>query len=138
MTDKDSKEKVAAQATGADFRLRAHHGMCLQFFVGEGYSSDFTLNMSRLKAYLEENDPVVTLVAEDDNICAKCPNLMANGCESFDKVKNYDGRVLKTLGLEPGCRIRYSEFIKLVADSIIATGERKNICGDCEWTGLCG
>ena len=29
-------------------KLRAHHGMCLAFFEGKGYSSAFTENMGKV------------------------------------------------------------------------------------------
>ena len=53
--------------------LRAHHGMCLAFFQGKGYSGEFVTNMAEMKAVLEEN-PCVRLGAETDEICAACPN----------------------------------------------------------------
>ena len=34
--------------------LRAHHGLCLRFFQGKGYSGAFVENMARKKAMLEE------------------------------------------------------------------------------------
>lgn len=33
--------------------LRAHHGLCLHFFRGKGYSGAFVENMARKKAMLE-------------------------------------------------------------------------------------
>ena len=37
------------------YRIRAHHGMCLAFFKGNGYSSGFTKHMGNVKYALEEN-----------------------------------------------------------------------------------
>ena len=34
--------------------LRAHHGLCLRFFQGKGYSGAFVENMAQKKAMLEE------------------------------------------------------------------------------------
>ncbi len=32
------------------YKIRAHHGVCLYFFQGKGYSGEFVENMSRMKA----------------------------------------------------------------------------------------
>ena len=40
------------------YKIRAHHGMCLSFFQGKGYSGDFVENMSRMKAILEKNPEI--------------------------------------------------------------------------------
>ena len=37
------------------YKIRAHHGMCLPFFRGEGYSGAFVENMTRMKKILEVN-----------------------------------------------------------------------------------
>ena len=34
-------------------KLRAHHGMCLAFFEGKGYSSAFTENMGKVLEEME-------------------------------------------------------------------------------------
>ena len=62
-----------------DYRLRAHHGMCLAFFKGKGYSEEFTFHMARVKNDLE-NNPNVKVVCEIDDICSKCPNNKNSEC----------------------------------------------------------
>ena len=39
--------------------IRAHHGMCVAFFQGKGYSSEFTYHMSKIIEQLEKksNNP---------------------------------------------------------------------------------
>ena len=58
-----------------EIKLRAHHGMCLAFFEGKGYSAGFTAHMAQILEYLEQENPIVTVVAEADCICGGCPNL---------------------------------------------------------------
>ena len=56
------------------YPLRPHHGMCLAFFVGEGYSDGFTANMrGMLEKFLA--GAFVRLHAGPDEICRECPNL---------------------------------------------------------------
>ena len=39
--------------SGERIVLRAHHGMCLAYFIGEGYSGGFTAHMGRVLAALK-------------------------------------------------------------------------------------
>ena len=68
-----------------EIKLRAHHGMCLAFFEGKGYSAGFTAHMAQILEYLEQENPTVTVVAEADCICGGCPHLANGICESADR-----------------------------------------------------
>ena len=116
--------------------LRAHHGMCLAFFQGKGYSGEFVTNMAEMKAVLEEK-PSVRLRAETDEICAACPNNLGGCCESGEKVIRYDREVLRRCGLREGTVLPYRDFEALVRRRILETGQREEICGGCQWSGLC-
>ena len=52
-------------------KLRAHHGMCLAFFEGKGYSSAFTENME--KFYFS----VVSVLVAGYNRVNNCPQRRA-------------------------------------------------------------
>ena len=121
---------------GRRYAVRAHHGMCLAYFRGIGYSSDFTKNMWAMKQLLEE-DPKVRLVAGTDDICAACPNRLGDSGRDQKKVLQYDRQVLDRCGLAPGTVMPFREFQKLVLDRILLPGKREEICGNCEWTELC-
>ena len=124
-------------SSNTQFKLRAHHGMCLHYFQGKGYSSSFTENMSSVLTYLNENDPLVTVIADCDNICSKCPNLIFGKCITSRKVSKYDNNTLKSLDIESGTTMKYSEYSKLIEDKIINSGIRGKICSDCRWNDLC-
>ena len=93
----------------ATISLRAHHGLCLHFFQGKGYSGAFVENMARKKAMLEEN-PL---------------------------VRRYDREVLSRCGLTAGDVLPYRELTERVRKTILLPGHREEICGDCQWTDLC-
>ncbi len=57
-------------------QIRAHHGMCLAFFRGKGYSDEFTEHMGKMKRFLDQN-PVVRILAGTDEICGPCPTMRA-------------------------------------------------------------
>ena len=58
------------------YSIRAHHGMCLYFFQGKGYSGEFVENMAKMREIL-------------------------------------------------------------VTETILRPGDRRKICGDCQWSSLC-
>ena len=133
----------------ASISLRAHHGLCLHFFQGKGYSGAFVENMAQdatpltlgqeisgWKAMLEEN-PLVRLTDQADEICRACPNNLCGQCESAEKVRRYDRAVLSLCGLTPGDVLPYRELAERVLGSILIPGRREDICGDCQWTDLC-
>lgn len=116
--------------------LRPHHGMCLAYFEGKGYSKDFTENMRKMLECLEK-DAVVKLLAEGDNICCACPNLQNGVCISAELVKSYDNKVLQICDLKAGEQISFREFADCVQEKILASGKRAEICGGCQWNSIC-
>lgn len=116
--------------------LRAHHGMCLAFFRGRGYSEEFTRHMSAVQECLRRNPPVA-LLARADDICTHCPNLRGSICETAAKVEGYDKKVLELCGLREGEVVDWEEFSLLVRERILDAGKRKAICGDCQWSEFC-
>ena len=119
------------------FKLRAHHGMCLHYYQGKGYSSKFTENMTAVLSYLQTNNPMVTIIDQADHVCAKCPNLLFGKCSSIDKVSHYDRKTLDAAGIEAGTKMTWQEYHTLVEEKILRTGMREKICGDCRWNELC-
>ena len=116
------------------YNLRAHHGMCLYFFRGKGYSGQFVENMGKMKAVLEEN-PTIRLMDSPDDICAACPNKATEPCA--EKASRYDREVLRRCGFSVGDTLSYEDFSKKVVETILRPGVRGTICGDCQWSSLC-
>lgn len=117
-------------------RLRAHHGMCLAFFEGKGYSQGFTAHMQTILDGMQ-NDPMLELVTEGDSVCTACPNLESGVCRTAQKVLGYDRQVLTLCGLEAGTSLPWSEFSRLVTERVLAPGLRETVCGDCQWNAIC-
>ena len=116
------------------YKIRAHHGVCLYFFQGKGYSGEFVENMGKMKAILEKN-PEISLMDSPDDICAACPNRLTENCA--EKASRYDREVLRRCGLSVGERLPYREFSRKVTETILRPGVRAEICGDCQWSSLC-
>ena len=119
-------------------RIRPHHGMCLQFYEGKGYSAGFTDHTGELLNKLTA-DPLQTveLWPGTDAVCESCPRNDAGVCADRDKTDRYDEAVLKACGLRAGDRLSWADLLGAVRTKIINAGLRGAICGDCCWNGLC-
>ena len=117
-------------------KLRAHHGMCLAFFEGKGYSDTFTLHMGSILEKMRGN-PVLQIVTNGDMICKKCPNSKENTCITQEKVKIYDQKVLADCELSKGVTLSWEEFSFLVEERILKKGKRREICSNCQWHEIC-
>lgn len=122
--------------TDKKYRLRAHHGMCLGFFKGKGYSIEFSAHMEDILKALEKN-PVVSLTEGMDDICVMCPNNQSGICVSQEKVLAYDKKVLTSCNLQAGDMLSWKEFVGRIKENIIESGKRREICKDCQWDEIC-
>ena len=116
--------------------LRPHHGMCLAYFKGEGYSNGFTAHMAEmLKIFLEGKK--IRLHVDTDEICSACPNNREGQCTDLTLVEKYDNAVLAACGLADGEQLAFDDFTGKVQTQLLVTGKRKEICGGCKWNSIC-
>ena len=66
-----------------------------------------------------------------------CPNNEKGCCSSFSLVEAYDNAVLELCGLENGQIMEFDDFTDVVQKKILASGKRKEICGNCQWNSIC-
>lgn len=116
--------------------VRPHHGMCLAYFKGYGYSSAFSIHMQEMLELFEKDVPV-RLTVSTDEICSACPNNRDGACKDAAHVYEYDKAVLDMCGLSDGTEISFLSFAKTVQNKILRDGSRKNICGTCQWNEIC-
>lgn len=119
------------------YPLRAHHGLCLHYFKGKGYSGGFVRRAGQIKSLLEE-DPDIRLTEKEDLLCAACPHMAAGQCGTREKAERYDRKVLGLCGLEAGVTLRWSDFARMIQQKILQEKKRRFVCADCEWDFLCG
>lgn len=110
--------------------------MCIENFVGKGYSDAFSKNMTEVINKLREN-PEVRLIKDLDDICKYCPENLGEVCESQDKVKTYDEKVLKLLNLREDEKYFWNDLRALSCDIIFSKDRREEICGNCQCNNLC-
>ena len=117
-------------------KIRPHHGMCIQFFCGEGYSAEFVSGMSGVISRLEMGAQI-ELTDGTDSICKFCPNNICGECTSYERVSRFDSAVLEFCGLYVGSVLDWREFSGIVCRKIIESGKMKSVCGDCQWADIC-
>ncbi len=119
------------------FNFRPHHGLCIHFFRGKGYSDQFVENMTNIVKKLEEN-PTIQLIRGADDLCGSCPNLLEKSiCNSQEKVRRFDESVLKYCELAYHSTLSWEEFSALVKGNILDPGLRQEVCGSCQWSEIC-
>lgn len=119
------------------YKLRPHHGLCLQFFHGEGYSNHFVENMHSIVKILETN-PKIQLIYSTDIICIACPNHSESQvCSCEKKVISYDKKVLEICNLEQYSELYWNDYSHIIQSKILNPNLRETICQDCQWNQLC-
>ena len=86
-------------------KFRVHHIMCTNLYRGLGYNGAFCENMTQKVTLLREHpETMLELVAQPDDICANCPNLMGGDyCANGDNhVCVKDRALLAPLHLREG------------------------------------
>ncbi|HAJ96462.1 MAG TPA: DUF1284 domain-containing protein [Ruminococcus sp.] len=122
----------------SSFNLRPHHGLCIQFFEGKGYSPEFVRHMREMIFQLHEYNPYIALTVGADVLCSHCPHCIDNVCECSEKVQRFDKAVLQYCNLSEGSEMPWNDFQSIVKESILKKGLLAEICGDCQWFGICG
>ena len=119
-------------------KLRPHHLLCLQFFIGFGYSDEFSVNTTRVLTLLESPDaPQVILVNGADDICASCPRDNAGVCTDIDTIEALDAFTLATTKLKIGDRGTFTDFCNIAFDKAIKNGKYRMVCKRCVWFDTC-
>lgn len=116
----------------SEIALRPHHGLCLNFFRGQGYSGEFCRSMAAVLASLTP-ETAVRPVEGHDVLCAHCPNR----CAPCPNAADYDRRVLALCGLTAGQALTWGAFQAAIRENILVPGRLSAVCGSCQWAPLC-
>ena len=121
-----------------EIRLRAHHLLCIQKFVGEGYDGVFTQNLAKIVTYLRAHpETEITVIEGCDEVCKSCPNNVGETCTDGEKITELDGGVLDTCKLICGERDTWKNLSNRARELIFKTDKFEKICGACQWYNLC-
>lgn len=112
--------------------LRPHHLLCTQSYEGKGYSKEFIANMDEKVELLRyRKDFKIILKSTLDDLCVFCPSNKGDYCETENKVRFMDEKVLKYFNLKEDVYI-YKDVIKNI-NKKITENILDDICSKCEW-----
>ncbi len=118
--------------------IRPHHGLCINFFKGKGYSDYFVKKMTELTVELKQNPKKkIILQCKTDIFCSACPHNKGSLCESAEKVLEYDRKCLELCNIPEGEVLTWEQFQKALHENILLPKRLSEICGDCQWSGIC-
>ncbi len=121
-----------------EIRLRHHHLLCTQNFVGKGYDALFVANMQRVVAELASPEGlVIHLAAVCDDICSFCPNRVENRCKDEVSVFEKDRSAALFLDLAEDSTWPAAPLVHLVRERLKRLDDFDHLCGKCEWVGVC-
>jgi uncharacterized protein len=126
---------VKDRFTMFEYKLRPHHGLCIAFFEGKGYSPEFVRNFEKVICALKDKTGI-KLSNGEDVVCVACPNNQLGQC-ACEKVTRYDNAVLAACDLHDGQVIDWMTLRDLIHKRIIARERLFTVCGDCEWRKIC-
>lgn len=118
-------------------RLRPHHGLCIQNFIGKGYSERFIDNMQQVIKQLQETNTKIILSVNCDVICEHCPHNQNGICESGQKVESFDKKCLSLCKLKEGQIISWNDYKSITYENILSCGKLAFVCTNCEWLDIC-
>ena len=122
--------------------VRAHTALCMQGFVGRGYSPSFVAEMQRVVNSLRcEAD--IELIVAPDQLCGACPHGETNQCRLHERdneahIVAQDQAVLRALKLQPNSSLSWPALVARVRQNI-GPEDLDHLCGDCPWLpmGMC-
>ncbi|HLB59733.1 MAG TPA: DUF1284 domain-containing protein [Bdellovibrionota bacterium] len=125
-------------------QIRAHNLLCIQGFVGLGYSESFIASMKKIVEELNGNpETPVKVIATPDHLCTSCPNLKSDGCNLRGagherNIRAQDLKVCRILKIKSGTVLPWEEILHCIAQSVKGS-DLRNICQSCPWLsfGVC-
>ncbi len=119
-------------------KLRGHHLICLHFFRGEGYNSEFVENLGKVLLRIEAGEAVEVCSGADD-VCKRCPYLEGKKC-FYDRNAEYeigemDRNALRLMGLETHRKVKWVDIKDKIPGIIHEWAE--NYCKECDWRKVC-
>ncbi|MEW6214590.1 MAG: DUF1284 domain-containing protein [Nitrospirota bacterium] len=117
-------------------KLRGHHLICLHFFSGEGYNSEFVVNLREILKRAEAGEEIEVYSGADD-ICKRCPYLKGDRCFYVKdaEIREMDRRAIKLLRLKIKGRVKWLDIRKKIPE--ILHEWSREYCEECDWRKTC-
>lgn len=120
------------------YKIRPHHILCLNNFIGKGYSNEFSANMACVKKTLESDITARVIIAKGcDDICCLCPHRIGTKCETDDKTKGFDEKALQVLDICENNSYSWKELCDKFYKKIVLQDRLNDVCNNCSWKKIC-
>lgn len=122
-------------------RLRPHHLLCLQTYVGEGYNAAFVAGYDRIVARIAAGTEILIVEGPDD-LCAPLLGDAAAHCyrpsvTERDRLAGRDVGLVLGREVAPGIRLQLSAPDWRRLRAAFLDGATRAACSGCRWSGLC-
>jgi hypothetical protein len=97
-------------------RLCGHHLLCILTYIGRGYTSEFTENMTAVISRINQGAEI-QIVSGPDDICTPMLNDVSHHCSSND-VAERDAVALITVSIALSRHVRVGDALYLSGDDI--------------------
>ena len=125
-------------ADAPEVRLWGHHGICLHFLKGEGYSPELVTQLAHILKKAEAGIDIELLSGADD-VCHVCPYLQGEECRytryADPEIRVMDKTALDLLKLTPGEITRWPALREKI--SLIFHQWSQAFCRECDWKTAC-
>jgi hypothetical protein len=119
-------------------KLRGHHLVCLHFFRGEGYNTEYVENLRRILERVEAGAEI-EVSAEADDVCGVCPSLKGGKCsyaaDAEIGIREMDMTALSLLGLTDRDYVRWADMREKLPEIFPQWTSR--YCKACGWRKAC-
>ena len=122
-----------------EITLRIHHVICMQSFIGKGYSEKFVSNFDSILQYIQinHNKKVISLVNYCDDICKYCPNKLNNNkCINEEFINNLDYSYKIICNFDYSAKYSLDEINNIIKNTL-TINKFKETCNKCKWYGIC-
>lgn len=122
-----------------DITLRVHHIVCMQSFIGKGYSEKFVHNFRNILQFLKANPlhKCITLVNYCDDLCKYCPSkLPNNNCRDEHFIQYLDTSYQNILQINYEIKYSFNEINNILKYNL-NINKFNTICNNCQWFCIC-
>ena len=99
-------------AQGKVVKLRGHHLICLHFFHGEGYNTEYIENLSNVLKIATYNE--IEICDGMDDVCRKCPYMKDEKCSykehADEEIKEMDEKAMRLLNLNKEMQTKWHKI----------------------------
>lgn len=116
--------------------IRPHHILCINNFIGKGYSDDFVNNMTSITNNLKD-DSIISFKKDCDTVCSHCPERRQNICKDEEHIQMLDNNTICKLNIDINKEYLWKELKDRYTQFVKQNDCLDKICFECKWNDIC-